>query len=240
MKINAPVLAGFVGSLMLTAASQAAIIGVQVSDITSNFSGGVNPMYPAGAMTFQISLVSNSAADILTNFTMFGLAATPGHSFFNADPIAHDPVGLINDLTGGNVPNPGVAGLTGAFPAYFNWAFDTFLQIDGTPGSGQEPVMTGLNSGTQTLIGVAAPLGGAGLFITPPFPTFGADSVIHIAQVTVLGVVPGQSILLANGTVTGVQGAQSASFEFQIIIPGPASLALLGLAGLVGTRRRRA
>lgn len=229
MKITVPVLAGLVGSLALTSGASALIASstAVVQDISASYSA--NPAY-AGLQTFAVFVLYQNPTDVMVNHGMVGLQAinAVNGTFFNMNPgPSGDPLGLIPDSTGGLCPvSPGFF----ALPGYAAWAWDTNLSLDNSPLSQPDPG----SSQTPTQI-----IGGA--FIVPPpiGAAAGVDLMIQIAQITMTagGHFDGFTHVL---TQNPAGGNPIDTIVHVTNVPAPGALALLGLAGFVGTRRRRA
>ena len=141
-----------------------------VHNISAQFHG--QPDYEH-LFTHAISVQFSSPDDYVLSTTTWNWDLTDV-TLFNADPVRDDPLGLIDDQTGGHVPFP--AGIL-SLPGYEKWAWDTNLSIDNSPMSIPEPVM----------IFTPTHIGPAGAFLIPPRPPAGADLRVQIAQITLCG-----------------------------------------------------
>jgi MYXO-CTERM domain-containing protein len=162
-----------------------------------------------------------------------------------------------NDFTTGGVNAPiGSWSPNNFFPPLFgNPAIDSYLTIGGTTSNAALNANTttfdpSFNGGNGSSVG-----GGGGWFNSNPTNLQGKSGVIDgqpgwytlVGQFVVLGDGSGTT-LSYNGSFTGNNGlgtpAQQVTytglFEFCGPVPAPGALALLGLAGLAGGRRRRA
>jgi uncharacterized protein (TIGR03382 family) len=168
----------------------------------------------------------DDATDRALSVTGASLSPLGGHQFYQ------------NAFGSATEPSPA---LVAVFP---DLAFDTFVTIGlklqgppGTPVTALEPgsSMTGTGFTGGWFTDGDAPQGS-------PQPIIGQPGFyVLLAQLTIenptasAGV--GGSMTVAWKTATS--GAQFSEVSFEHFIPAPGALALLGLAGLAGSRRRR-
>jgi uncharacterized protein (TIGR03382 family) len=243
-------LAGLGGALILSGESQAAYLGLGVTLHTSvTISGVARSVYRVYAVfddanNTMTAVGGSPALGVATIKSLMADGVTAGTNFFN--------------FGGGNS-----APLTsyGAFLAGPNAEWDTFATI----GVAKDDVNTsaddvGLTPGFPPFIPgnvwtsnnaawfTAGPQqqGKAGNGLSATFNNGGSSVTgmgVLIAQLTVNSGQEVAGTVFVNGDLGGpLAGAifQFTNQTFSSIIPAPGALALLGLAGLVGTRRRRA
>lgn len=168
-----------------------------------------------GFTTFDVFVQFTSTTDTLNSHNGWNVSATSG-SFYNADPAgADDPFGIVPD-------NGGLTPVASAIPGYQNWAFDTNISMDDSLTSVADAGT--IINGTIISGGVTSP--------NAPFNA-GADLMVQIAQITITngGTFSGTAMIHHN------EG--STLMNVTNVVPAPGALALLGMAGLVGGRRRR-
>lgn len=230
-------MAGLGGALLLAAPSQASFTGISAEQI---FAGNTGVAIPEGFVTLRIYANFDNAMD--RGIGVVGSPSNPllwtaaGGTFFDSD------AGTAND----QAPSDSLLGLPG-FES-LNW--DSWFAI-GTdsaetggglvvaPGTEMAPVFNGATSwdggpgGSTNVAWTRTP--------DDDLTLAGDDLQVLLAQITV--AVDNIDALLVEGTMglliqeDGVNSEVAGSFSF---IPAPGALALLGLAGLAGTRRRRA
>jgi hypothetical protein len=212
MKVNALIVAG-VSSLLLSAAASAAYTG-----ITTEVSGTTSAP-GAGFWAVRVYANFDNAGDRLLSVT--------GASY---SPVAGSGPFYQNAFGGATEPLPA---LVAAFP---DLAWDTFVTIgallQGTPFTALEPgsSMTATSFTGGYFVDGDAPQGLAG-----------AAGKVLLAQLTIQDPTAAAGV---TGTMTvawkaaGGAGATFSDGAFTKLIPAPGALALLGLAGLAGRRRR--
>jgi MYXO-CTERM domain-containing protein len=220
MKVNASVLAGFAGSLVIAAAANAGFTGWSADSYSIT----------EGADTWAvIDLFANfdSATDNLLNVFNMSISNSDGSLFYNASAPPFIPASFKPNVFGGALP-PG-------------WAADSFVTIgnDQTAASNGTSLDPGFNDANALATGVIGP--GAGWFNVPPTNgqgTAGADLKVLVGRFSIVGIPASAVNLNVSGSAafnTGQNAAGSGSFAY---VPAPGALALLGLAGLAGRRRR--
>jgi len=176
---------------------------------------------------------------VLNAFNLNGLAGAPMNAFYHKDAITSNSGTL---MTAFGTWNPGATG-----SAVNNRPFDSYVTIGnlpviangtsadpswGSPASWNRPdIPNGLNVGWFAPGGsIAGRVGQAGNT---------ADSVILGQFVLAAGTTFGNGYSITIGYNNGVAGTpvQFASGTF-LAVPTPGAIALLGLAGLTGRRRR--
>ena len=191
---------------------------------------------------YKIYARFNGPTDTILNaFNLNGLAGAPMAAFYHKDNFNSSSPGVLSTTSGSWNP-----ALTGA--ALTNRPFDSYLTIGGLPtatnGTSADPswgnplswnradIPNNVNAGWFAPGGsIAGRVGQAGNT---------ADSVILGQFVVATGTEFGSGYSITIGFNNGVAGApvQFASGTFLGAIPAPGAIALLGLAGLTGRRRR--
>jgi len=224
------VLAGLGGSLLLGSAANAAFTGlVAETKDASDTTGWNNP-----ALDLFVCNVYMQFSDPMdVGYAVAGTPNTPMSITANGASTFYQ-----NAFGGDTAPS---AALVAAFPSL---AFDTFLTWNHKLDDG-DPATPGFSPGFPGFVGNF--LGGTNLgwFVTPnsPLAVPDASGRVLIAQLTIdVATEPGAtgisgSMLVQWDDPNGNTTQQSASFDHPI--PAPGALALLGMAGLMGTRRRR-
>jgi MYXO-CTERM domain-containing protein len=243
-------LAGLGGALILSGESQAAYIGLGTKlHTTVTISGVARDVYRVyavfseGGPDLWVTALGGSVANGAATIKSITLGGGAGTNFFNA---------------GGGNSAPGTS--SGAFVAGPNAQWDTFATIGADTNDLNDALddETGLSPGFPTFISSNVWTGNFAWFTAGPkdqgkvanglagsFNNAGVNTVgigVLIAQLTVTAGQHALGTIFVNGT-DGT--ALAASFTntnqtFDTRVPAPGALALLGLAGLVGTRRRRA
>lgn len=238
-------LAGIGTAMILSGQANAAFTGMTLVQSDSFFSAHPNAAIaaawnggPSAALDvyrLYANFDSNTAADRVN--VLAGTPATPftatvvGGTFFNAV----DGYGAHFNLPGG------------VSPAQNAW--DTYVTINGLPSGGVASLTPGFGTETNNLGGNGSTFStmNAAVFIAPSEAQGLAVASAAGQENAPAGVF---RVLVAQFTIT--QGAQMAGsglldvngtqipIAFATVIPAPGALALLGLAGLVGARRRRA
>jgi len=133
------------------------------------------------------------------------------------------------------------AALIAVFPSL---AFDSFVTIGkktdaGGDATGLAPGFPG-SPGVPPWVGDRLTFNNTGWFITPDDPQGApnANNQVLLAQLSTQGGLGFFGSFLVSGFSNGVSFSQVVSFDTQQA-PAPGALALLGAAGLIGTRRRR-
>jgi MYXO-CTERM domain-containing protein len=178
-----------------------------------------------GLTTYRLYAEFDDPTDVLIAVNGSSLGAMEMHSdsgtFFNDTSI----------LSGGLKPGPG------GIPGFFSVAWDSWFALDyDTPGGGAMQLSPGFATEVGGLAGDFSTTNAA-WFVTPAdAPQGEADGGrVLIAQLTVgAGEDVWGTINLQDGDAVGYLGEEFTT------VPAPGALALLGLAGLAGGRRRRA
>jgi MYXO-CTERM domain-containing protein len=227
------VLAGVTAPLILTTGADAGFVGIKlVKKLGAETAGGA-PLH-------VINIYAEF--DNQGNDSMDGVAGTPG------TPLNLTVVGgtFWNRAFGGDTAPS--AGLVAVFP---DLAFDSFYTI------GLKSTAAGVPD-TTTVVNMPTLGSNVGPFVTSVFTTNGSWASVPptAAQADpwdpTSGGGPGQVLLANLSTINGTgfignfllqfvadgQGGQ-ASVSFEWPMPTPGGLALLGVAGLLGRRRRR-
>lgn len=174
-----------------------------IEDISSQFVG--QPGYE-GLRTYAVYVQFTDPADRLL-ITSGDVSALAGGCFVNADSVADDPLGVIDDVTGGNLPLiPSIIALRG----YDAWGWDTNLSVDNNPESFPYP---------GTLLDTALIHGGAYILPRPIGAAAGPDLLVQIAQITV-----STPTAFFSGTMSvGYQDALSQGFHTAQVFIGTLS-----------------
>jgi len=227
-------LAGVASAMILSTAANAAFTGLSVVGANHTIGaadpGALAPFLGANVTTYQIFANFSLAGDQLTS--VFGNAGSPMTIHISAG-------GFFNNAFGGNIaPNPAL------FAVSPSLAWDTYVSIGYEPGVAADP--TGLSPGFPPALflgGVSGEINAAWFNAVSDANTVaGADLRVMIGQFTVLaGTSIDGSVGLTYRPPQATQDTTVNNATFQSPpIPAPGVLALLGLAGLVGSRRRRA
>jgi hypothetical protein len=238
MKLNKmSALAGVGAALIVSSAANAAFVNLVVEEKPvpvglTDFGLG-SPGVAVNLFTCNVYAVFNAAGDKLD--AVFGDQADP------ASISTNHAAGFFNHPNGGADTPPSSANF--GFFGYL--AFDSFYTIG-------EKFIEQNASGNTSVQGVPALTGmnvtwNNGSYFTTNDTTLGtpdAQGRVLIAQLSVrdpnlatLMITGNLNLQWRAGTVTGLQARDQ---TFLCGVPTPGTLALLGLAGLVGPRRRRA
>ncbi|MHC5022942.1 MAG: PEP-CTERM sorting domain-containing protein [Planctomycetota bacterium] len=206
------VLAGLGGSLLVGNAAQAAFTGLVVEEKPNEW-----------AFTCNVYAQFSDPLDV--GYAVAGTPGAPMNISVNGGTFYQTAVG--ND----QAPNPAFFGV---FPSL---EFDTFVTIGKKTSVGDE---TALSPGWPGF--GPSTLGGTNLgwFVTPVAPQAVPDASgrVLLGQFgTADGLGISGTFLLQWDDPTGNTTQEIVSFEHNV--PAPGALALLGVAGLMGTRRRR-
>ncbi len=236
MKVNVlTVVAGFAGSLILSAAASADFKGIKVENVSDNYGGVAN-----GVVVFELYANFDNPNDTLQN--VFNANITGSQNFYHAEN--NDGEFQATPLSLNNYNNNGSE-------------LDSFVTIgfkysgkNGNPGGVSNPVALDPSFDDVAFTTGNSIGNNAGWFANPPTSsaakagTFG-DLKILLGRFAFTGVTDKASIsgslqlTVKNG---GTQTLQTSVIEFFASreVPAPGALALLGLAGLAGSRRRSA
>jgi MYXO-CTERM domain-containing protein len=207
-------------ALLLSAAANAGFTG---------FSGDSYSVTEGANTWAVIDLYANfdSATDNLLNVFNMSISNSNGTLFYNASAPPFIPASFKPSNFGGALP-PG-------------WAADSFVTIgnDQSAASNGTSLDPGFNDAAALSTGIIGP--GAGWFNVPPTNgqgIAGADLKVLIGRFSIVGIPSSLKTLNVSGSVafnTGANASGSGTFAY---VPAPGALALLGLAGLAGRRRR--
>ncbi len=214
-------LAATTGALLLTGIATADFVGLEVEAKDDPDAAAL------GLFVCNVYAVYDDLADEQLSVGNSNISTTAANGFWQAP---------ANEGGGDTAPAAFVIGL---FP---NTAFDTFVTIgvkvnDGTDSTSTDP---DFGMGADTIVG--------GWFNGNPVNPNGqylpdADGRVLLAQLTLQDAASSDSI---SGSMTvfykdaDTGQAVGADADFFHAVPAPGALALLGLAGLAGRRRRRA
>ncbi len=208
-------LTAFAGTLIFAAAANAGYTGLSVEDYVGD--GWVGGGY-AGLTTYRVFANFDSEDDAVIAVNGSPLGAMEFHStdgaFYNAAIL--DSLSAPQDAT----------------PAIWLNQWDTYVTVDTDTATGDATALSpGFDGEVGGLTGDFSTVNAA-YYITPAdFPQGLADGYkVMIAQLT---VAEGENVF---GYVNLQFGDASSAYEQYF--PTPGALALLGLAGLVGRRRR--
>ena len=189
---------------------------------------------------YKIYARFNGPTDTILNaFNLNGLAGAPMAAFYHKDNFDSSAPGVLSTTVGSWNP-----ALTGSATA--NRPFDSYLTIGGLPtatnGTSADPswgnpaswnradIPNNVNAGWFAPGGsIAGRVGQAGNT---------ADSVILGQFVVAAGTGFGGGYSITIGYNSGVAGAPVQFANGFFLVPAPGAIALLGLAGLTGRRRR--
>ena len=189
---------------------------------------------------YKIYARFNGPTDTILNaFNLNGLAGAPMAAFYHKDNFDSSAPGVLSTTVGSWNP-----ALTGSATA--NRPFDSYLTIGGvasaTNGTSADPswgnpaswnradIPNNVNAGWFAPGGsIAGRVGQAGNT---------ADSVILGQFVVAAGTGFGGGYSITIGYNSGVAGAPVQFANGFFLVPAPGAIALLGLAGLTGRRRR--
>jgi hypothetical protein len=264
MKVNVlPIVAGFAGSLILSAAASAGFTGLKLENVTEQYlSSDFNVTDPSGfnqynAVVFELYANFDNAADNLLN--IFGAEIDASHNFYQAeDPIfgptslpfakgAYDAGGQVDSYVTigfkyiggpGNPDGPDAGGTPDPLQVALDPSFNEegFLFGNTIDDAAQDPAKGAgwfsTNAGANNIQGVAGNYADLKVLIGRFAFTGDAGELV-----TLVGSL---RLTYKNGAVTTQTGFESFEGSRVIGIPAPGAIALLGLAGLAGRRRRSA
>lgn len=219
MKVNAFVAAGL-GSLILASAASA-----DFTNITAEFTGTASAPGDTGFWAVRIYANFSSADDRLLSVI--------GAEYSSADTSAQE---LYRNAFGGVGVEPDAA----LIPVFPDLQWTSFVTI----GHTQTVVGQATTSLDPDGVWSAVPVFTGGYFIPGDAPQglAGSGLKVLIAQLTIqnpdasAGVAGTATVAWEAGGIAG--GTQFSEIDFEYFIPAPGALALLGLAGLAGRRRR--
>lgn len=217
--------------LVLAGAANAAVTGFawrEVANGNSPYPGNPATTLPAGTRTYDLYVVGNTVGDVI-NGVNFGGDGSVNH---------------INVGGGGAVYNHPLGGDTRsfAFETFFpDIVFDTFATFGGTATTNGQGTQF---AGPVNLTGAGGELRFTS-FTQPPAALTAGTFGSHAAQIWVLRLsLTGTAAFGGGGNSVGEIGLAggallSAAVPFTPNVPTPGAVALFGLAGLAGARRRR-
>jgi MYXO-CTERM domain-containing protein len=228
-------LAGLGGALILSGSADAAYVGLS-TQLHS---------------TVSINGVSHDVYRVYANFTSALDQLTVVSGSGAAGPITISQLNAAGNGPGSGFYNDALGGLLAPNPAFFPFApslqWDSFVTIGAAVGPQPAPDATSLSPGFVggLITGTGTTAADSAWFVTPDAPQSiaGADLSVMMAQLTVQsGQHVAGTVNISGVTAAIAGGGQSFTANGQTFssIPAPGALALLGLAGLVGSRRRRA
>lgn len=210
--------------LVVAGAANAAVTGFawnEVPNANSPYPGAAPTTLPAGARTFDLYVVGNTVGDVI-NGVNFGGDGSANHINVGS-PVYNHPLG--GDTR------------SFAFETFFpDIVFDTFATFGGGPTTNGQATQF---AGPVNLTGAGGELRFTS-FTQPPAALTAGTFGSHAAQIWVLRLtIIGNSA--GGGNSVGEIGlAGGALLSAQVgAVPTPGAVALLGLAGLAGARRRR-
>ena len=233
-------LAGVATAMILSSAANAAFTGISFTSAPHAVLAGD----PGGGgaqliTTYQIFADFSNAGDTLTS--VYGNpAATPG------TPLSIEPRNALDTGPGGSFFNNTFGGNSGPNAALFgvspSLAWDTYVSIGFEPGdAGADP--TQFSPGFPAALFTTGVTNQTNMSWFNPVITAGLNQGTHIL-IGQFSVAAGNNVRGTFGLTFRPSGATSDTFvqnvTFNTLIPAPGALALLGLAGVVGSRRRRA
>jgi hypothetical protein len=246
MKVNAFALTAASAPLFIAGAVQAGIVGLDVrlvdpTDPTT--AGGANGPwaangYPTAALdTYRVYAQFNAADAVLAVGDLFigGIMmhiSTDDVTFFNSiGAIGNNGLQKPTDVTA----IPGPMGYTGQWDSYLS--IDALGSVSLAPGLTTALGATAMGMGG--LVGNSFTIDNTGWSTTPAGNNtiFNAGTGFHEAMILQLTVGEGKNCWGDNIIIT-TSTANTGPFAFHTI-PAPGALALLGLAGLTGSSRRR-
>jgi hypothetical protein len=264
MKVNVlPIVAGFAGSLILSAGADAALVGLKLENKSSTYlSGDFGTVDGSGnnqfnAVVFELYANFDSAGDNLLN--VFGAQINASHNFAHIDEgdgptslpfkkSVYDEFGQVDSYVtigfsyGTGAPNPDgpdANGTPDALKVSVDPSFDedTFWSGSSIDDPAQDPSKGAgwfsTDAGANNIQGLAGTYGDLKVLIGR-FSFTGSQGDL----VSIIGKL---KLTYKNGAVTTQTGFLDFSGERLIpVVPAPGAIALLGLAGLAGRRRRSA
>jgi MYXO-CTERM domain-containing protein len=264
MKVNVlPIVAGFAGSLILSAGASAALVGLKLENKSSTYlSGDFGTVDASGfnqynAVVFELYANFDNANDNLLN--IFGSEINASHNFHHIDEgdgptslpfkkSVYDAFGQVDSYVtigfsyGTGAPNPdGPDGGTTADalkvsvdPSFNEDGFWFGNSIDDPaqdPSKGAGWFST--DAGANNIQGKAGTYGDLKVLI--------ARFAFTGSQGDLVSIIGKLKLTYKNGAVTTQTGFLEFAGEREILaVPAPGAIALLGLAGLAGRRRRSA
>jgi hypothetical protein len=251
MKVNAFALVATTAPLIIAGAAQAGLVGLtfrlvdpdlattnkQTGLAYANGSWAMNGYVEAAMDTWRIYAAFSSSdevlavGDLLIGGDVFTLS-TSDVSFFNA-------VGALGN-NGLQTPSSGFDAIPGLVGYTSQW--DSYIAIDGLASASLAPGLTtalgATSMGMGGLVGNSFMIDNTGWSTTPvgDNTVFNPDNGFHEAMIMQLTVLEGHTIWGTDIVVTGSDQNYEGLFFHT---PAPGALALLGLAGLAGSGRRR-
>jgi hypothetical protein len=243
MKVNAFALTAASAPLFIAGAAQAGIVGLTVRLVDPTTQVGANGSwaangYPTLALdTYRVYAQFNAPDATLAVGDLF-IGGTVMNLSTNA-PTFHNSIGAFGN-NGLQRPTdftviPGAAGYAS------QW--DSYLTLDGLASVSLAPGLTtalgATMSGMGGLVGNSFAIDNTGWSTTPVGvnTVFNPGTGFHESQILQLSVAEGFHVW-GDDIIVTTQTANTGPFSFHSI-PAPGALALLGLAGLTGSSRRR-
>jgi hypothetical protein len=246
MKVNAFALTAAAAPLFIAGAAQAGIVGLTVRfvDPTSAAqAGGANGTWAANGYpsllldTYRVYAQFNAAdsvlavGDLFIGGTVFNLS-TDSPTFFNSiGAFGNNGLQKPTDFT----VIPGPMGYTAQWDSYLT--IDALGAVSLAPGLTTALGATAMGMGG--LVGNSFAIDNTGWSTTPAGnnTVFNPSSGFHEAPILQLTVDEGDNVW-GDDIIITTSTANTGPFSFHSI-PAPGALALLGLAGLTGSSRRR-
>jgi MYXO-CTERM domain-containing protein len=245
MKVkNLSALAGLGGALILSCSAQAGVVGLYVTEVAPTPD---MPAPPGGILR--------------TIYHVYAEFDGPGYhvnAWGGGGDLGNGIIQNLNQdgsgLGTGFVQVGGAGGNTAPSYATSARSWDTYMTIGvrfGAEGPGGIDATSVIPNTPAFIAGTqwTAPASGGGVFITPDdaqgnadYIDSGSDTANRVLLMQLV-VNVGQHVagtIGVNWEVSGVAGATTTPGLTFNSVPAPGALALLGLAGLVGSRRRRA
>jgi len=243
MKVNAFALTAASAPLFIAGAAQAGIVGLAVRLIDPATQIGANGPwsgngYPTLALdTYRVYAQFNAAdavlaaGDLFIGGTVLNLS-TDDTTFFNSvGAFGNNGLQKPTDFT----VIPGIAGYGGQWDSYLS--IDALGSVSLAPGLTTALGATAMGMGG--LVGNSFAVDNSGWSTTPAGNNtiFNAGSGFHESLIMQLTVSEGKHVW-GDDIVITTSTANTGPFAFHSL-PAPGALALLGLAGLTGSGRRR-
>ncbi|MFK7960439.1 MAG: hypothetical protein AB8G96_07925 [Phycisphaerales bacterium] len=212
---------GAVASVAMASVASADVAGVSIMDL-GNVTGA-----PEGTNTWQVVVSFDALDDAL--LAVGGISGLAPLSFQSSSPLIQNS-GAFNGLANGDVPSVLDAGgdswvSMGLDPLTSNTSF--------SPGFG------GGDGASSVIMGSSFMETDGGYFDQNPGTVVGGVGDVVIAQFTLAAGEDFTYSGLVNWKDDTLPSGEFFSTEFSVTtIPAPGALALLGVAGLIGRRRR--
>jgi MYXO-CTERM domain-containing protein len=236
-------LAGGASMLMTSNLTEGALIGLHVEQVQS---GGGSPPHINPLAIYHVFAEFTDGADRVLAWGIGGNSFGAG-GIENLNPTGTGPGFGFHNVGAATAGTPSSAGSTRDWDTYATLGVRYLSQLPaGADAPAYSPGFPAFIIGTS----LAVPDSGMAAFITPdPINTHGRADFINEGADDANRVLLMQLVVRDNdhvsGTIglvwdtTGAGGVVASGLSFTTV-PAPGALALLGLAGLVGSRRRRA